>query len=137
VVIGLPEFERVAELHNRTLVTPGSLVRWLSDAWIERVVFEPAGRPLEVGRARRLFSPAQRRAIQVRDRECTEEHCDKPAVESEMDHIQPWAEGGPTTIDNGRAYCRFHNQLRNRRRLPQPELFPTADPTTGESGPAP
>jgi hypothetical protein len=118
VLCGYQGLQRMAELHNRTLVTPGSLVRWLSKAWIERVVFDSKSRPIDVGRHRRLFSEAQRRAIRARDRECTPEKCDVPADQCETDHIEPFAEGGPTTEANGRCHCRFHNQLRNKRQHP-------------------
>jgi hypothetical protein len=116
VLCGYDGFRRMAELHNRTLVTPGSLVRWLSDAWVERVVFDSRSRPIDVGVHRRLFSDAQRRAIQARDLECTHEKCDVPADRCEIDHIEPYGAGGPTVVANGRCHCRFHNQLRNTRR---------------------
>jgi hypothetical protein len=34
--------------------------------------------------------------------------------------IQPWAAGGPTTQENGRLLCGFHNRLRSQRRRPPP-----------------
>jgi hypothetical protein len=33
----------------------------------------------------------------------------------EIDHLQPWALGGPTTVENTRLACRPHNQLAARR----------------------
>ena len=41
-----------------------------------------------------------------------------PARSAEIDHIQPWALGGPTTQENGRLLCPFHNRLRNQRPPP-------------------
>ena len=33
---------------------------------------------------------------------------------TEIDHVEPWANGGLTTEDNGRAACAFHNRARHR-----------------------
>ncbi|MGI9033542.1 MAG: HNH endonuclease [Acidimicrobiales bacterium] len=35
-----------------------------------------------------------------------------PAHECDIDHIQPFAAGGPTTRANGRPACSFHNRHR-------------------------
>ncbi|HVF32779.1 MAG TPA: DUF222 domain-containing protein [Acidimicrobiales bacterium] len=122
VLVDYPTFaDRVCELADGTVVTTGSLVRWLDDAWVERVVFDGAHRVLDVGVARRLFEGGTRRAVQVRDRECFHPYCDRPADECQVDHIQPWAHDGPTTQANGRLACGPHNRGRHRRRPPQPD----------------
>jgi hypothetical protein len=113
VLIGLPAFTQLCELANGTVLTPGTLVPWLSQAWIERVVFESPSRVLDVGVQRRLFTGATRRAVELRDRTCFHPTCDEPV--EQIDHIQPWAWGGPTTQDNGRGACGFHNRDRHRR----------------------
>jgi len=43
----------------------------------ERVVFDPASRPIDVGRTQRLFSGATRRAVGVSDRTCLHDYCDQ------------------------------------------------------------
>ncbi|HUZ10815.1 MAG TPA: HNH endonuclease signature motif containing protein, partial [Acidimicrobiales bacterium] len=45
----------------------------------------------------RLFAGATRRAVELRDRECTHPYCDRPAPGCEVDHIVPFGAGGPTT----------------------------------------
>ena len=105
----------ISELADGTFVTPGSLLRYLDKAWIERVVFGGPSRVIDVGVRRRLFTGATRRAVQLRDRECFHEFCDNPADSCQVDHIEPYAAGGPTTQDNGRAACAFHNRNRERR----------------------
>ncbi|MDP9388188.1 MAG: HNH endonuclease, partial [Actinomycetota bacterium] len=115
VMVGYETFAgRVCELANGTAVTPGSLVPWLDQAWVERVVFDAASRPIDVGVARRLFTGATRRAIEVRDRECFHELCDLPAERCQIDHVEPYAAGGATVADNGRPACGFHNRSRHR-----------------------
>jgi hypothetical protein len=53
--------------------------------------------------------------IELRDRICTHPYCYEPAENCQADHIETYAEGGPTTQDNGRLLCGFHNRLRNQR----------------------
>jgi hypothetical protein len=108
---------RICELANGTVVPPGSLLPWLDRAHIERVVFG-ADRRVEVSATTRLFTGATRRAIELRDRECTHPFCDVPAASCQVDHITPYAVGGPTTQENGRLLCGVHNRLRNQRPPP-------------------
>jgi hypothetical protein len=106
---------RICELANGVAVTPGSLLRYLDEAWIERVVFGSPSRVIDVGQRRRLFTGATRRAVKLRDRECFHPFCDTPAEDCQVDHIEPYAAGGLTTQDNGRPACGFHNRDRHRR----------------------
>ena len=108
---------RICELADGTVVAPGSLLAWLDGAYLERAVFASGGR-VEISTATRLFTGATRRAIEVRDRECTHPTCDVPASSCQADHIQPFAAGGATTQENGRLLCSFHNRLRNQRPPP-------------------
>ena len=109
---------RICELADGTVVSPGSLVPWLGEAWVERVVFDGPDRVTNVGRRRRLFTGATRRAVQVQGRECFHPYCDEPADRTQIDHIQPYAVGGPTTTDNGRPACAFHNRWRQHPARP-------------------
>ncbi len=103
---------RVCELANGTVLAPGALVPLLDEAYLERAVFAPDQR-VEVSERARLFTGATRRAIELRDRTCTHPYCDgsRPC---QVDHIIPYAEGGPTNQENGRLLCGFHNRLRNQ-----------------------
>lgn len=109
---------RTCELAQGMAITPGSLVPWLDRADFERAVFEAPDR-VQVSETARFFTGATRRAIEIRDRRCTHPYCDRPAADCEADHIQPFSEGGPTTQENGRMLCRYHNRLRNQRPPPR------------------
>lgn len=128
---------RVCELASGQVVAPGSLVRWVTEADFERVVFGPEGR-IEVGRTARLFTGASRRAIEARDRICAHPFCDEPVERCEVDHIEPYGAGGVTTVDNGRLLCRYHHRLRSRVGGPgsRPPL-PTGDGRASPDGPEP
>jgi hypothetical protein len=108
----------VCELANGTVLTPGTLAPWLDQAWLERVVFESPSRVIDVGAARRLFTGATRRALEVRDRECFHRTCEIDAEDCQGDHIDPWTAGGPTVMANGRLACGHHNRARNQRPPP-------------------
>ncbi|HVM14357.1 MAG TPA: DUF222 domain-containing protein [Egibacteraceae bacterium] len=103
---------RMCELTGGSVCTPGSLVPWLDQAWVERVVFDGPDRVKNVGPRRRLFAGATRRAVEVRDRECYSEFCEVGAGECEIDHVVPFANGGLTVDSNGRPACRYHNRNR-------------------------
>jgi hypothetical protein len=109
---------RICELARGTVITPGALLPWLDEAYIERAVFDVSGR-VEVSSSARLFTGATRRALELRDGRCTHPFCDQPADRCQGDHITPFAVGGPTTQDNGRLLCGYHHRLRTERPPPR------------------
>jgi hypothetical protein len=72
-------------------------------------VLGKASEVLDLGRAQRLFTAAQRRALLLRDRTCRAEDCDIPGTWSEAHHWVPWAHGGRTDVDNGVLLCSHHH----------------------------
>jgi hypothetical protein len=74
------------------------------------VVLGGASEPLDLGRARRLFSPAQRKAMAVRDRRCRAEGCSVPAAWCEAHHAtDSWVRGGRTDLADGVLLCSWHH----------------------------
>ncbi len=110
---------RICELENGTVMTPSALSPWMDSAYFERAIFS-LGTRIDVSVRARLFTGGTRRALELRDRMCTHPYCYEPAESCQADHIQPWAEGGPTTQENGRLLCGFHNRLRNQRQRQRP-----------------
>jgi hypothetical protein len=107
----------ICQTARGTVISPGSLLPWLDEAYIERAVFDPPNR-VEVSATARLFTGATRRALELRDQMCTHPYCEQPVQDCEADHIQPYAAGGPTIQANGRMLCSYHNRLRNQRPPP-------------------
>lgn len=65
---------------------------------------------LDLGRSRRLFSPAQRKAMAIRDVHCRAEGCEIPAAWCEAHHARrPWASGGQTDVADGVLLCSWHH----------------------------
>jgi hypothetical protein len=122
IVAGPERFERMCETLDGTTLAPEEAAALLDDAIIERITFDGDDQPFTVSK-QRTFRGALRRAIQIRDRECTHPHCDAPVSRSEVDHIQPSSWGGQTRRENGRITCPFHNKARHGHRGP-----PTTDP---------
>ena len=104
---------RICELENGTVLSPSALTPWMDSAYFERAIFS-LGNRVDVSVRARLFSGGTRRAIELRDRMCTHPYCYEPAESCQADHIEPYAQGGPTTQENGRLLCGFHNRLRNQ-----------------------
>ncbi len=111
---------RICELENGTVLAPSALEPWMDSAYFERAIFSLGGR-VDVSVRARLFTGGTRRAIELRDRICTHPYCYEPAETCEADHIEPYAEGGPTTQENGRLPLR----------LPQPAAYPAPAPSAG------
>jgi hypothetical protein len=104
---------RICQLEEGGPIAPGALFPWMDSAYFERALFTPGTR-LEISIQSRLFTGATRRAIELRDRQCTHEFCEEPAVNCQVDHIQMYSQGGLTSQENGRLLCGFHNRLRNQ-----------------------
>jgi len=113
-LVGEESLNRICELSNGQVVTPGQLVPLLTRADIERVVFDGPSKVIDVGVRRRLFTGATRTAVLIRDRGCTHPSCDVPMDRCQVDHVHPYADGGLTTQDNGEGKCGFHNRRKGR-----------------------
>lgn len=91
-------------------ITGPSLGRFTCDAAVRRIVLDPSGVPVELGRQVRLFSGPQRQALATRDAGCRFPGCDRPARFTDAHHLVPWTAGGPTTLANGLLLCRYHHR---------------------------
>ena len=66
------------------------------------------GSVLDVGRKTRAIPPALRRALTTRDGGCRFPGCGLHLCDAH--HVEPWAEGGETRLDNLVLLCRFHHR---------------------------
>lgn len=100
-----------AHLDTGTPLSPGLARRLACEAGIIPVVLGGASQVLDVGRRRRLHTPAQRIALATRDHGCTTVGCSRPAAWCEAHHDTPWSQGGSTTVDDARLLCSRHHHL--------------------------
>lgn len=78
-------------------------------AGIIPVVLGGKGEILNEGRARRLFTPAQMKAMRLRDKECRAAGCTVPATWCEGHHGRAWSRGGRTDLADGALLCPWHH----------------------------
>ena len=94
---------------------------------IQTVVLDDAGRIMQLGSPERCFTAHQRRAITLRDGGCLIPGCSVPAAWTEIHHVIPDTDGGPTHTSNGVLLCWFHHRtidtsgwaIRMRRGVPE------------------
>jgi Domain of unknown function (DUF222) len=85
--------------------------RLAAEAEIIPVVMNGRSEILDIGRAKRLFTTAQRLAMAIRDGGCTWPGCEAPAHWCEAAHAEdPWSNTGKTDIANGALLCPFHHK---------------------------
>jgi hypothetical protein len=102
--------------HDHTgTVDPRNVRRLACDASITRVVLGPRSEPIDVGRKTPVVSPATRRAVVARDRNCRFPGCDRPQSWCDAHHIVHWADGGETSLANLVLLCRRHHRLVHER----------------------
>ncbi|WP_261569621.1 HNH endonuclease signature motif containing protein [Frankia gtarii] len=87
-----------------------TLARLSCDAEISRVLLDPAGVPLDIGRTTRVVPPQMRRALVARDRGCTFPGCDRPPSWCECHHCTHWAHDGVTALHNLVLICGQHHR---------------------------
>jgi hypothetical protein len=120
------EAARDALSHSRPGVSMGEILEAALDLLLEQhakrkgIVAKPRKEPPPSDPRSRHVPAHVRRAVWTRDGG----RCQFPmgdgricgsTYQVELDHIQPWALGGPTTAENMRVACRGHNQLAARR----------------------
>ena len=104
------------EIEDRTAIAAETARRLCCDAGIVPVGDGPNGEPLSVGRRTRSIPPAVRRALASRDRGCRFPGC--PATHRlHGHHVQHWANGGETSLDNLVLLCPTHHRLVHEGRI--------------------
>lgn len=95
-----------------TLIPMPDMIRLASHAWHYLCVYDNhTGRPIYLGRTKRIASADQRVVLHERDRGCTAPGCDMPGYLTEIHHTTDWAKGGPTDIDQLTMACKPHHRL--------------------------
>ena len=87
----------------------------LCDCNIARIILGPDSQPLDVGRGQRTVPRWMRRAIAQRDRGCRFPGCDRRASWCEAHHVEPWWQGGSTSMNNLVLLCAFHHHVVHRQ----------------------
>jgi hypothetical protein len=105
-----PDGTLAATLDDGTRVPAETFRRIACDASLVGVTHDAAGNPLDVGRRTRTIPSALRRALWSRDRGCRFPSCAN-THHVHAHHIDHWAHGGETSLDNLVLLCGTHHRL--------------------------
>jgi hypothetical protein len=110
-------------------IPPGLAARFACDGVVQPLI-ERDGRPVSVGRDRRIVPAATRRLIHDRDRGCVHPACTARGF-VEIHHLRPWAQGGSTDYETNVSLCPYHH-----RAVHAGDVLVSGDPTRplGEQG---
>jgi hypothetical protein len=95
---------------------PASLARQLAthpDSRWRRLVTDPLGGLLDYGRTR--YRPPKKldKFVKTRTPTCAFPTCNRPADNTELDHVRDWNNGGPTRPENLLPLCARHHHLKH------------------------
>lgn len=96
---------------NGEVLSAGSVRRLACEATIIPAVLGGPSKVLDLGYTERYFTPAQRRALTIRDKGCSYPGCTIPAQWCEAHHVTHWCHGGPTDTSNGALLCGRHHTV--------------------------
>jgi hypothetical protein len=99
-----------SEIEESSNVSAETSRRLSCDAGVVHWHENQKGEPLSIGRKTRTIPPAIRRALQRRDKGCRFPGCSCHRF-VDAHHIQHWADGGETGLNNLVLLCRRHHRL--------------------------
>jgi hypothetical protein len=89
------------------ILSPTVVERIACDATITRVLVNPQGEILDLGRSQRVVTAAQWKALLVRDGGCVGPGHDCPPAWTQAHHLNPWINGGVTNLDTLALVCSY------------------------------
>lgn len=111
LLAGTPErgAPHLAETAAGVRLSPDAVRRLACSAGVDWVL-ETDGRPVGVGRRMRTVPRRLLRLVRFRDRGCRFPGCERRSW-VKVHHLQHWARGGPTDLDNLVLLCHTHHRL--------------------------
>ncbi|WP_024795734.1 DUF222 domain-containing protein [Tomitella biformata] len=94
-----------------TMIPMREAIRMAARAHHYLLIYDDDGRPLHLGRAKRLASADQRLVLHAGARGCTFPDCTRPGYRCEAHHVDDWANGGHTDIERLTFACLEHHPL--------------------------
>lgn len=81
------------------------------DSSVSRIVWNAESEVIDVGRKTRVIPAATRPSLIARDRHCAMSGCGRNPRWCDAHHIEHWADGGATDVDNLCLLCRYHHTM--------------------------
>jgi hypothetical protein len=116
----------VCETYDGQPLPPATVRRLACEAEIIPIVLGGDGQVLDVGRARRLATTDQRRALRAMHSTCAAPNCPVRFGDCDIHHLQEWNQGGPTNLQNLIPLCSRHHHLIHDGRWQPPARAPAA-----------
>jgi hypothetical protein len=113
-----------AELGSGEAITASQARRLACNADLIPAVLGTDGQVLDLGRASRLYTPIQRKAIRLRDHTCRADGCSTPGAWCDVHHLKLWLHGGRTDLNTGVLLCGHHHRRAHRPGI-RTERLPT------------
>jgi molybdopterin converting factor small subunit len=99
-----------SELEPGMPISSKTVQRLACDGTLSRVL-KADSVVIDVGRATRAISPAQRRGLKAQHRGCCGPGCDRPINWTTPHHIEFWSRGGSSDLPNLLPLCYYHHRL--------------------------
>ena len=115
----------MCETYDGQLLPPATVRRLACEADIIPVVLGGDGRVVDIGRARRLATADQRRALRTMHQTCAAPDCPVRFGDCDIHHLKEWRDGGATDLDNLIPLCSRHHHLIHEGRWRPPDPSPT------------
>lgn len=100
-----------AELEFSLPISSKAVERLACDCSVTRILLDSDSMVIDVGRAKRVISGPQRKALNVRDGGCLWPGCDRPASWTSGHHLVHWLHGGPGDLPNLALLCYRHHWM--------------------------
>jgi hypothetical protein len=100
-----------AELEFSLPISAKAVERLACDCSITRILLGSDSMVIDVGRAKRVISGPQRKALNARDKGCVWPGCDRPASWTSGHHLVHWFRGGGGDLPNLALLCYRHHWL--------------------------
>jgi hypothetical protein len=98
-----------AELEFSLPISSRAVERLACDCSVTRILLNSESMVIDVGRAKRVISAPQRKALNARDRHCVWPGCDRPASWTSGHHLKHWLHGGGGDLPNLTLLCYRHH----------------------------
>ena len=100
-----------ADLEYSLPISAAAVERLACDCCVTRILLDSDSAVIDVGRTKRLITPAQKKALGVRDKGCRFPGCDRPATWASGHHLIHWIRGGSTDLPNLVLLCYRHHWM--------------------------
>jgi hypothetical protein len=116
----------ICETFDGQPLPPSTVRRLACEADIIPIVLDGDRRVVDVGRAKRLATTDQRRALRAMHRTCAAPDCTVRFGDCDIHHRKAWREGGATNLENLLPLCSKHHHLTHEGQWRPPARAPAA-----------